>query len=95
MSRRYYGSRKLTVQLGMEPDRENTCFAMQRCVFPTFGSLIESAKEESGDTQMKVDEDAQQVAARWVSVHRREKHEHISHRLIQTIPYRVVPGGWA
>lgn len=94
MSRRSYGSRKFTGQLGMELDRENTCFAMQCCVCPAFGSLIESAKEESGDTQVKVDEEAQQVAARWVSVHRREKREHISHRLIQTTPYRVVPGGW-
>lgn len=94
MSRRTYGLREFTVELDMEPDRENTSFAMRCSVCSAFGPVIESVKEESGETQLKADEEARRIAAGWLSAHRRERHEHLSYRLIQTIPYRIVPGDW-
>ena len=95
MNRQTYGFRKFAVVRDVEPDREPTYFAMQCSVCAALGPLVESAKSESAEDQFKADELAKVTAADWIPVHRREEPEHFSHRLIQTTPYRLVPGEWA
>ncbi|MCK1795360.1 hypothetical protein MTQ01_04920 [Streptomyces sp. XM4193] len=94
MSQRTYAFRKFVVVRDTEPDREPTCFAMQCAVCEEAGPLVESAKSSDPQGQLRADEEAKRQAAQWVPVHRREQPEHLSHRLIRTTPYRLVPGEW-
>nr|WP_308788867.1 hypothetical protein [Streptomyces pacificus] len=55
---------------------------------------MEVEKQNTPETQEKADREAQAAAATWVGEHRSDNREHLTYRLVTSVPYRIVPGEW-
>ncbi|SFD23272.1 hypothetical protein [Streptomyces aidingensis] len=88
--REVHGVRRFTVALDTEPDAEPVTFAMQCVVCGQSGRPVELASGAS-DVEREA---ARRRAALWVKRHRDRNREHFTYRLVETSPYRLVPGDW-
>ncbi|MBB1256897.1 DUF7848 domain-containing protein [Streptomyces alkaliterrae] len=87
-----YAFRRFAVAADIEPDAEAVTYTMQCAVCGACGPVVEVSKEAElpGEAKGRAARDA----AAWVRQHRFAQREHLTYRLVETRPYRLVPGAW-
>jgi hypothetical protein len=88
--RQVYGVRRFVMEADVEPDAEPSTVAMQCAVCGESSPAVELPRQHAPGTR----EVARRSAAGWVREHRDSNREHFTYRLVETHPYRLVPGGW-
>ncbi|GAA4689494.1 hypothetical protein GCM10023347_51760 [Streptomyces chumphonensis] len=88
--REVHGVRRFTVEADVEPDAEPSTVVMQCVVCGKSGPAVELSRPCAPASR----EAARPSAAGWVREHRKTNREHFTYRLVETHPYRLVPGGW-
>lgn len=88
--REVYGVRRFAVAADTEPDAEPVTVAMQCAVCGEFSPAVELPRQDSPGAR----EVARRSAGGWVQEHREANREHFTYRLVETHPYRLVPGSW-
>ncbi|MBW1602279.1 hypothetical protein JJV70_09180 [Streptomyces sp. JJ66] len=94
MIRESYRFRRFRVQADEEPDADPRTYTARCAVCGLTGPTVEAVKEESPEARAMSAEAARRAAAEWIPRHRDHHREHFSYHLLESTPYRVVPGEW-
>lgn len=94
MTRGSYRFRHFAVVRDEEPDTEPQSFTLQCSVCEESGPPETVRRADSPQEWTQEVDRARNAAATWLPEHRSQHPEHYSYRLLESTPYRLVPGEW-